>query len=72
MGRFKRRQGVSVDLGLNRNTTSPGPFTFLRRGVDKEVLAEKARMGWLSMVALTLLRPLRSVNNRFQQYRRKV
>jgi hypothetical protein len=33
---------------------------------------EQVKMGWLSVVALSLLRPFRAANAKFQTYRRKV
>jgi hypothetical protein len=33
---------------------------------------EQTRTGWLSVVALTLLRPFRAANAKFQTYKRKV
>ncbi len=72
MGRMKKRQGVSVNLGLRRNKTFRVPFIFGRKGADKEVLAEKKRMGWLAATLAAITRPFRSVNNKFQSYRRKV
>lgn len=72
MGSTKRRQGRSVSLGLLRNADSHmiGTFTGKKKSDADEL--PKVRTGWLSVVALSLLRPFRAANNKFQQYRRKV
>lgn len=74
MGRVKWRQGRSVTIGLPRNVhtrTSTSFFGKTKSDVD-ESRKEQTRMGWLSVVALTLLRPFRAANAKFQTYRRKV
>lgn len=72
MGRFKWRQGRSVDIGLPRNRPRRTVRTFFGRMKPSDDTKPKEQMGWLSVVALSLLRPFRVANAKFQTYRRKV
>lgn len=72
MGRFKWRQGRSVGIGLPQNVDTRTGTIFSGRKNSSGDGQPKVRMGWLSVVALSLLRPFRAANAKFQTYRRKV